>query len=63
VGLTSIEAALNFENRIEALGLADDGALWHAWQIDVAPNWSEWNSLAAPAARIRAADRVSGRTT
>ena len=63
VGLTSIEAALNFENRIEAVGLADDGALWHAWQIDIAPNWSEWNSLAAPAAKIRAAERVAIGTT
>ena len=54
---------LNFENRIEALGLGDDGALWHAWQIDVAPNWSEWNTLAAPAAKIRAADRLTIGTT
>ena len=63
VGLTSIEAALNFENRIEAVGLADDGALWHSWQIDIAPNWSEWNSLSAPAAKIRTAERVSIGTT
>jgi hypothetical protein len=59
VGLTWLEAALNFENRIEALGFGDDGALWQASQIDVAPNWSGWQSLAAPPAKIRQADRLS----
>jgi hypothetical protein len=59
VGLTWLEAALNFENRLEVLAFGDDGALWHAWQIDVPPFWSRWESLGSPPARIREADRLT----
>lgn len=59
IGLTWLEAALNFEDRLEVFAFADDGALWHAWQIDVAPNWSGWNSLGGPPANIRQADRLT----
>jgi hypothetical protein len=33
VGLTWLEAALNFEDRLEVLAFGDDGALWHSWQL------------------------------
>ena len=56
VGLTWLEAALNFENRLEVLAFGDDGALWHAWQIDVAPFWSKWEGLGSPPAKLREAD-------
>lgn len=59
VGLTWLEAALNFENRLEVLAFGDDGALWHAWQIDVKPNWSHWESLESPPVRIREADHLT----
>jgi hypothetical protein len=51
VGLTWLEGALNFTQHLEVVGLGDDGALWHAWQIDVKPNWSEWQTLGAPPQR------------
>jgi len=59
VKLTWLEAALNFERRLEVLALGNDGALWHAWQIDQAPNWSLWHSLGSPPAKIREADRLT----
>jgi hypothetical protein len=59
VGLTWLEAARNFENRLEVLAFGDDGALWHAWQIDVAPFWSKWESLETPPAKIREADHLT----
>lgn len=59
VGLTWLEAARNFENRLEVLAFGDDGALWHAWQVDVAPNWSEWKSLGFPPSKIRQADHLT----
>ena len=63
VGLTWLEAAINvggpLNGHIEVFALGDDGALWHAWQIDQAPNWSRWESLAAPPATIRSADRIT----
>ena len=59
VGLTWLEAALNFDNRLEVIGFGDDGALWHAWQIDVKPNWRSWKSLGRPPAKIREADRLT----
>ncbi len=40
VDLTWLEGSLNFEQRLEVIGFGDDGNLWHAWQIDGAPNWS-----------------------
>jgi hypothetical protein len=58
VGIVWLDAALNpggpLAGHIEAFALGDDGALWHAWQIDVKPNWSPWHSLGAPAPKIRA---------
>jgi hypothetical protein len=63
VGLTWLEAALNvggeLADRVEVLAFGDDGALWHAWQVDQAPNWSRWHSLGSPPASIRAADRLT----
>ena len=63
VGLTSLEAAINvggqLTGHIEVFGLGDDGALWHAWQIDQAPHWSRWESLASPVVNIRGADRLT----
>jgi hypothetical protein len=29
-----LEAALNFKDRLKALGFGDDGALWHSRQVD-----------------------------
>jgi hypothetical protein len=59
VGITWLEAALNFESRLEVLAFGDDGALWHAWQIDQPPNWSPWHTLGSPRAKIRQADRLT----
>jgi hypothetical protein len=59
VGLTWLEAALNFQDRLEVVALGEDGALWHAWQIDVAPFWSKWESLGRPAAGIQAKDHLT----
>jgi hypothetical protein len=59
VKLTWLEAALNFQNRLEVLAFGDDGALWHSWQIDVEPFWSKWESLGSPPAKIREADRLT----
>lgn len=59
VGLTWLEAALNFQNRLEVLAFGDDGALWHAWQVDESPFWSKWESLGSPPAKIREADRLT----
>jgi len=63
VGLTWLEAALNIEgplrNHIEVLAFADDGALWHAWQIDQPPFWSQWHSLGNPPPRIREGNHLT----
>ena len=59
VGLTWLEAALNFQDRLETLALGEDGALWHAWQVDVAPFWSKWESLGSPPAKIRAEEHLA----
>lgn len=63
VGLTWLEAALNVGGRLgghlEVLGFGDDGALWHAWQIDEKPNWSLWHSLGSPPAKLQEADRLT----
>jgi hypothetical protein len=59
VGIVWLDAALNFTNHLEVFALADDGALWHAWQIDVAPFWSKWESLGSPSSGIQAADRLT----
>jgi hypothetical protein len=63
VGLTWVEAEINvsgqLKGHIEVFALADDGALWHAWQVDQAPNWSKWESLGSPPVKIRGADRLT----
>lgn len=60
VGLVWLEAALDApRRRVEAVALADDGDLWHAWQIFQAPFWSDWHSLGRPSVRILAADRLT----
>jgi hypothetical protein len=59
-GLVWLEVALNFTGHMEVIGLADDGALWHAWQVDSPPFWSAWESLGAPQpSGIRLADRLT----
>jgi hypothetical protein len=50
-GIAWLEAARNFENRLEVIALGDDGALWHAWQVDEFPFWSDWESLGHPPCR------------
>jgi hypothetical protein len=63
VGLVWLEAALNvggpINGRLEVLALGEDGALWHAWQVNVPPFWSHWESLESPSAKIRAADHLT----
>ena len=59
VGLTWLEAALNFQDRLEILAFGDDGTLWHAWQVDETPFRSKWESLAIPSAKIREVDHLT----
>jgi hypothetical protein len=63
VGLMWLEAAINvggqLNGHIEVFALGDDGVLWHAWQIDQAPFWSAWDSLASPPMKIREADHLT----
>ncbi len=63
IGLTWLEAQLNvggtLAGRLEVLGFGDDGVLWHAWQIDVKPNWSPWHGLGSPPTKIREPDRLT----
>jgi hypothetical protein len=59
VGLTWLEVALNFQNRLEVVASGSDGGLWHAWQVDVPPFWSKWESLGNPPAKIRLADHLT----
>jgi hypothetical protein len=63
VGITWLEAALNvggpLDRKLEVLALGEDDALWHAWQIDQPPNWSHWESLGSPSAKIRTADHLT----
>jgi hypothetical protein len=63
VGIAWLEAALNFggplDRKVEVLALGDDGNLWHAWQIDVAPFWSKWENLGSPPAKIRTEDHLT----
>jgi hypothetical protein len=58
-----IDVAMNVggqrANHLEVFALGDNGELWHAWQIDHAPNWSAWDSLGAPPAKIRADDHLT----
>jgi hypothetical protein len=59
VGIVWLDAARNFTNHLEVFALADDGALWHAWQVDQPPFWSDWASLDCPPPGIREADRLT----
>lgn len=59
VGLTWLEASLNFKDQLEVVAFGDDGALWHAWQVNVTPFWSKWESLGMPPSKIRAGDRLT----
>jgi len=63
VRLTWLEAELNvggpLGGRLEVVAFGDDGALWHAWQIDEKPNWSPWHSLGSPSAKIRETDQMT----
>ena len=59
-GVVWLEAALDARRRrVEVFAIGDDGALWHAWQVDVEPHWSDWESLGAPPAKIREAERLT----
>ena len=53
------EKSARLRTHMHRNGLGDDGALWHAWQIDQAPFWSAWESLGAPPPKIREADRLT----
>jgi hypothetical protein len=35
---------MNRNGRLEVIGLADDGALGHAWQAGTPPFWSSWEA-------------------
>jgi hypothetical protein len=59
VGIVWLDAALNFIKDLEVFALADDGALWHAWQVEQPPFWSDWASLEHPPTGIREADRLT----
>jgi hypothetical protein len=59
VGIVWLDAARNFTDHLEVFALADDGALWHAWQVDQPPFWSDWASLDCPPPGIREADRLT----
>jgi len=63
VEIVWLEAARNIggprDGHLEVFAIGSDGQLWHAWQIDVAPNWSAWDALGAPPAKIRVADRMT----
>jgi hypothetical protein len=63
VGLTWLDAALNvggpLDGHLETVAFGDDGNVWHAWQIDVKPNWSLWHGLGSPPAKVRAADKLT----
>jgi len=59
VGLTWLDGALNRNSRLEVTGLADDGALWHAWQVDTPPFWSSWESLGTPPGGLRQAGHTT----
>jgi hypothetical protein len=60
VGLIWLEAAIDASRqRLEVLGLADDNALWHAWQIFQPPFWSQWHTLGSPPPGIRTGERLT----
>jgi len=63
VGIVWLDVAMNVSgqraNHLEVFALGDNGELWHAWQIDHAPNWSAWDSLGAPPPKIRADDHLT----
>lgn len=63
VGIVCLDVALNLggprTRHLEVFAVADNGELWHAWQVDQAPNWSKWDSLGAPAAKIRGIERLT----
>jgi len=63
VGITWLEAALNVggphADHLEVFTFGKDGALWHAWQIDMEPFWSLWDSLGSPAVKIREAEKLT----
>jgi hypothetical protein len=59
VGIAWLETARNFERQLEVIAMADDGAVWHSWQIPVAPFWSKWESLGKPPAGLQGKERLS----
>jgi hypothetical protein len=59
VELTWLEAALNFQHRLEVLAFGDDGEVWNARQVDQPPFWSGWRNLGSPPTKIRTADRLT----
>ena len=59
VALVWLNGALNAESRLEVVGLADDGAMWHAWQVDQPPFWSTWQSLHSPSTGIRTSEGLA----
>jgi hypothetical protein len=59
IGLAWLRTALNFQNEVEGFAFGEDGSLWHAWQIDKALNWSDWQTLGSPPAKILRADHLT----
>jgi hypothetical protein len=44
----SAVVASNADGRLEVFAQADDGALWHVWQVTPNGTWSSWVSLGKP---------------
>jgi hypothetical protein len=63
VGITWLDATLNVggprADHLEIFAFGEDGALWHAWQIDTEPFWSPWDSLGSPVVKIREAENLT----
>jgi hypothetical protein len=59
VNILWLDAALNFNGKLDVHDLGNDGLYWHAWQVDTPPFWSAWASLGSPPPGIRAADRLT----
>lgn len=58
-GIVWLDAALNFTNHLKVFAQADDGAIWHAWQVDQPPFWSDWAGLDHPPTGLREAEHLT----
>src|SRR5581483_466929 len=48
VGGHVLVVADNDDGRLEVFAAANDGALWHTWQVAPGAGWSGWGTLGAP---------------